>query len=102
MAYYQATGKDKLLKAAEKYADFVASRFGEEEGKLKGYPGHEIAEMALVRLYEVTGEDKYLNLSRFFVDQRGTRRVSYTHLDVYKRQVSASLSETMYGWAGIR
>ena len=77
VAYYQATGKDKLLKAAEKYADFVASRFGEEEGKLKGYPGHEIAEMALVRLYEVTGEDKYLNLSRFFVDQRGTRPYYY-------------------------
>ena len=88
VAYYQATGKDKLLKAAEKYADFVASRFGEEEGKLKGYPGHEIAEMALVRLYEVTGEDKYLNLSRFFVDQRGTCLLYTSYL--YGRSSGAS------------
>ena len=73
VAYYQATGKDKLLKAAERYADYISSCFGPEEGKKKGYPGHEIAEMALVRLYEQTGEKKYLELSRFFVDQRGTR-----------------------------
>lgn len=57
VAYYQATGKDKLLKAAIKFADFIADYFGEREGKCKGYPGHEIAEMALVRLYEVTGEN---------------------------------------------
>lgn len=73
VAYYQATGKDKLLQAAVRFADYVGSCFGPEEGKCKGYPGHEIAEMALVRLYETTGEKKYLELSRFFVDQRGTR-----------------------------
>ena len=72
-SYYQATGKDRLLKAAQRYADFIAERFGPEEGKCKGYPGHEIAEMALARLYEVTGEEKYLELSRFFLDMRGTR-----------------------------
>ena len=41
-----------------RFADFIASYFGTEEGKCKGYPGHEIAEMALVRLYEVTGDEK--------------------------------------------
>lgn len=73
VAYYQATGKDKLLKAAERYADFIVSKFGPEEGKCKGYPGHEIAEMALARLYEVTGERKYLDLSKFFLEMRGTK-----------------------------
>ena len=73
ISYYQATGKDKLLKAAEKYADFISTKFGPEEGKCKGYPGHEIAEMALAKLYEVTGERKYLDLSKFFLDMRGTR-----------------------------
>lgn len=73
VSYYQATGKDKLLKAAERYADFIAGKFGPEEGKCKGYPGHEIAEMALARLYEVTGEQKYLDLGRFFLEVRGTR-----------------------------
>ncbi len=72
VAYYQATGKDKLLKAACRFADFVADYFGPEEGQCKGYPGHEIAEMALVRLYQVTGVEKYLQLSRFFLEQRGT------------------------------
>lgn len=72
VAYYQATGKDKLLNAARRYADFVYSKFGSQEGKMKGYPGHEIAEMALVRLYEVTGDKKYLELSSFFLNERGT------------------------------
>lgn len=71
VAYYQATGKDKLLKAAMKFADYVDSCFGPQEDKCKGYPGHEIAEMALVRLYEVTGEERYLKLARFFIDERG-------------------------------
>lgn len=73
VAYYQATGKDKLLKAVERFADYIADFFGEEEGKCKGYPGHEIAEMALVRLYEATDNDKYLKLAQFFVDERGKR-----------------------------
>ncbi len=73
ISYYQATGKDKLLKAAQRYADFVAEKFGPEEGKIHGYPGHEIAEMALARLYELTGEDRYLKLAKFFLDERGKK-----------------------------
>ena len=71
MAYYQGTGKDKLLKAACRFADYVDSVFGRDEGKLRGYPGHEIAEMALVRLYETTGERRYLDQARYFVTERG-------------------------------
>lgn len=73
VAYYEATGKDKLLKAACRYADYIDSCFGFEENKCKGYPGHEIAEMALVRLYQATGNERYLELSRFFIEERGTR-----------------------------
>ncbi len=71
VAYYQATGKDKLLKAACRFADYVDQHFGLEEGKRRGYPGHEVAEMALVRLHEVTGEEKYLKLASYFVNERG-------------------------------
>lgn len=71
ISYYQATGKDKLLKAAERYADFIFTQFGYENDKKKGYPGHEIAEMALARLYELTGEKRYLELGSFFLDMRG-------------------------------
>lgn len=73
VAYYKATGKDKLLNAAKKYADYIASCFGKEDGKKKGYPGHEIAEMALSKLYEVTDDKKYLELAKFFIDERGKR-----------------------------
>lgn len=71
VSYYQATGKDKLLRAACRFADYVAERFGTADGQCKGYPGHEIAEMALVRLYEVTKDEKYLRLSRYFINERG-------------------------------
>ena len=73
VAYYQATGKDKLLCAAERFADYCCQVFGPQPGQCKGYPGHEIAEMALVRLFEEDGQEKYLNLARFFLNQRGTQ-----------------------------
>ena len=76
-AYYQATGKDRLLKAAERFADFIASKLGHGEGKKAGYPGHEIAEMALMRLYDLTGEQKYLDLAKYFIDERGTKPYYY-------------------------
>lgn len=86
VAYYQATGKDKLLKAVERYAAFIGECFGPGQDQSKGYPGHEIAEMALARLYEVTGEKKYLELSSFFLDMRG-RRPYYFDLEERERAV---------------
>ena len=77
VAYYQATGKDRLLKAAERFADFIAGKLGHGEGKKAGYPGHEIAEMALMRLYDLTGEQKYLDLAKYFIDERGTKPYYY-------------------------
>ena len=71
IAYYQATGKRKLLDAACRFADYIDSRFGLDDGKLRGYPGHEIAEMALVKLAETTGEQRYADLAEYFVRQRG-------------------------------
>ena len=71
IAYYEATGKDKLINAAKRFADYVSSVFGTEEGKIHGYPGHEIAEMALFRLYETTGEERYKDLAEYFINQRG-------------------------------
>ena len=91
VAYYEATGKDKLLKAACRFADYVDSYFGPEEGKCKGYPGHEIAEMALVRLYQVTGEEKYLKLSSFFLNQRGTEPKYFRLEDKPERRQRVSL-----------
>ena len=72
-AYYQATGNDELLRVAERFAGYISRKIGPEEGKKHGYPGHEIAEMALVRLYEATGKEEYLRLSKYFIDERGQK-----------------------------
>ena len=71
IAYFGAAGKRKLLDAIIRYADCIDSLIGKEEGKIPGYPGHEIAEMALVRLYNITKNEKHLNLAKYFIDQRG-------------------------------
>ncbi|MBE6741514.1 MAG: glycoside hydrolase family 127 protein [Ruminococcaceae bacterium] len=73
IAYYNATGNRKLLDATCRYADLICETFGRGEGQKKAYPGHEIAEMALVKLYEATGEKKYLDEAKFFIDERGLK-----------------------------
>jgi len=71
VAYWEATGKRKLLDAMCRFADHIDSVFGPEEGKLRGYDGHQEIELALVKLYRATGNERYLRLSRFFIDERG-------------------------------
>ncbi len=71
VAYYEATGKPQALDIMRKFADHLASVFGSGEGQRPGYCGHPEIELALVKLYRATGERKYLNLSRFFVEERG-------------------------------
>jgi DUF1680 family protein len=69
VAHYQATGKKSLLNVATKFADLLVNTFG--PGKRAIWPGHQITEMALVKLYRVTGNEAYLNLSKFMLDVRG-------------------------------
>ncbi len=71
VAYFQATGKRVLLDAVIRLVDHIDSVIGPEEGKLHGYPGHPVIEMALMRLYGVTGDEKHLRLAEYFVRQRG-------------------------------
>jgi DUF1680 family protein len=68
-AHYLATGKRNLLDIALRSADLIDSTFG--PGKLRTPPGHQVIEMGLVRLYRITGERRYLDLARFFIDVRG-------------------------------
>jgi len=69
VAYYQATGSRSLLDIALKSADLLDRTFG--PGKKAIWPGHQITEMGLVKLYRVTGNQKYLNLAKFMLDVRG-------------------------------
>lgn len=68
-AHYLATGKKSLLNIALKNADLVCSVFGPEKKHVA--PGHEVVEMGLVKLYRITGNEKYLSTAKFFVEQRG-------------------------------
>lgn len=72
VAHYEATGKRNFLDIAIKYADCVIREIGDGEGQLTKVPGHQIAEMALCRLYLATGEKKYLDQAKYFLDKRGT------------------------------
>ena len=71
VAHYQATGKRNFLDIAIKYADCVCKAIGPDKGQTVRVPGHQIAEMALAKLYLVTGNRKYLDEAKFFLDKRG-------------------------------
>ena len=71
VAHYQATGQRDFLDIAIKSADLLCNTFGPEEGKLTVAPGHQEVEIGLVKLYRATGDRRYLDLSKFFLDARG-------------------------------
>lgn len=74
VAYYQATGKRRFLDLMCKYADYIEKRFKIDRDTAFVTPGHQEIELALVKMYEVTKEKRYLELSKFFVDERGKRK----------------------------
>jgi len=81
-AHYQATGKRNFLDIALVNADLLVQTFG--PGKRHVAPGHEIVEMGLVRLYRITGKQDYLQLAKFFIDERGKRTYDKNSKDVWK------------------
>jgi DUF1680 family protein len=80
-AHYQATGSTKFLDIAKRYADCVVCEIGPGTGQTTVVPGHQIAEMALARLYVLTGEKKYLDEAKYFLDYRGKTSIK----DVYSQ-----------------
>jgi len=83
VAYKKATGKDNLLDVMRKNADLICSRFGKD--KIRGYPGHQEIELALLRLYRITGDKKYLDTAKYFIDERGTEPEFFFHEEVPNR-----------------
>lgn len=71
VAHYRATGKRSLLEVAIKNADLICEVFGPNEGQKHVPSGHPIAEMALAKMYKVTGNQKYLDLAKYFVEETG-------------------------------
>ena len=69
MAYYEATGKDKLFGVMERMAQHIMNRFGED--KIPGIPGHQEVEIGLMRMYHATGKEAYKDMARYFLEERG-------------------------------
>jgi DUF1680 family protein len=105
VAHYQATGKRNFLDVAVKNADLLCRVFG--PGKNHGVPGHQEVEIGLVKLYRATGDEKYLKLAKFFLDERGNTKghklfgpYNQDHKPVWENVVSKKLHLT--GGVGAR
>ena len=106
IAHWQATGKRNFLDIAIKYADCVVREVGSGSGQARVVPGHQIAEMALAKLYLATGEKKYLDEAKFFLDQRGKTEYrdeyNQTHLPVLEQDEAVGHAvRAAYMYAGM-
>ncbi|MDO5446578.1 MAG: glycoside hydrolase family 127 protein [Prevotellaceae bacterium] len=84
VAHYYATGKRNFLDIAIRYADCVCREVGDKPGQVCVVPGHQIAEMGLCKLYIATGDKKYLDQAKFFLDKRGYTRVKNAYSQSHK------------------
>lgn len=85
IAYYQATGRRKLLDIMLRYIDHIATVLGPGPGQKHGYCGHQEIELALVKLYRLLGERKHLDLAAYFIDERGRQPPHYFDVEAVAR-----------------
>ncbi len=84
VAHYVATGKKNFLNVAIKYADCVCREVGKKPGQACVVPGHQIAEMGLAKLYIATGDKKYLEQAKFFLEERGKTTIKTDYSQSHK------------------
>jgi hypothetical protein len=97
VAHADATGDPKLLQALSRYADLIDETFGAEPGKKRGYCGHPEIELALMRLYHATGNARYMELVRFFLEERG--QITPEHPHYYDLEARARGEDPRNFWA---
>ncbi|MEX0859527.1 MAG: beta-L-arabinofuranosidase domain-containing protein, partial [Cucumibacter sp.] len=95
IAYFRATGRRKMLDVMERYLDLIASVFGTGKGKKHGYPGHQELELALVKLFHLTGDRRRLDLAAYFINERGRQSPHY-----YDVEARARGDDPARYWAG--
>jgi DUF1680 family protein len=100
-AHFLATGKRTLLDVAVKSANLVDHDFG--PGKLAYYPGHQVIEMGLSKLYRITGEERYLKLAKFFLDcRKGGNEYNQAHIPVIEQdKIVGHAVRATYMYAGM-
>ena len=106
VAYWQATGKRKFLDIACRYADVACKEVGPNPGQMCVVPGHQIAEMAMARLYLATGQQRYLDFAKFLLDYRGKTTIkteySQSHLPVIRQNEAVGHAvRAAYMYAGM-
>ena len=97
VAYFYATGKRRFLDILARYADHIGDVFGPGEGQKPGYCGHPEIELALIKLGRATGEQRYIDLARFFVDERGQRPGGEHYYDREARERGKDPSDYHFG-----
>jgi len=73
IAYFRATGRRRWLGIMERYLDHIYTIFGTGPGQKRGYDGHEEIELALLKLYDLTGEKKHLDFAAYLINERGNQ-----------------------------
>jgi uncharacterized protein len=94
VAYFRATGKRRFLDVMERYLDHVAATFGRGPGQRRGYDGHQEIELALIKLYRLTGDRRRLDLAAYFIDERGRQPHYFTQEAIARGEDPAAF------WAG--
>ena len=90
LEHLKLNGTSRFYDAMERYMDHIASTFGIEPGKKRGYPGHQEIELALLKAYEQTGKQKFLDLADYFLSERGSKPHYY---DEEERQLKLKEKE---------
>jgi DUF1680 family protein len=86
IAYYETTGRRRWLDIMERYVEHIRQTFGTGPGQKRGYCGHEEIELALVKLYRLTGEKKHLDLAAYFINERGRQPPHYFDVEREERE----------------
>lgn len=93
IAYFETTGKRRLLDVMCRYVDHIDQTFGPRQNHRQGIPGHEEIELALVRLFRVTGNPSHLALASVFIERRG-QKPNYFDLEARKRNDTSQVGES--------
>ena len=95
IAYFQITGRRRFLDVMERYIDHIAATFGPGAGQKRGYPGHQEIELALAKLYRLTGDRRRLDLAAYFINERGRQPPHY-----FTEEALARGEDPASYWAG--
>src|SRR5699024_2889870 len=92
-------GKTQIIDVVSRLVDHIASVLGNQPGQKPGYPGHPEIELALMKLYKITEDRKYIDLCQFFIEERGKRNpVHYYDVELARRDKSKELDARNYDY----